>query len=55
MLTSREQNAQLNRNIKLGSKSFEIVVRLKYLRTTMTNKNCVHKEITSRFKCGISC
>jgi hypothetical protein len=49
MLTSREQNARQNRKIKLGSKSFEIVARLKYLRTTLTNKNCLHEEIMGRF------
>ena len=55
ILTSREKNARQNRNIKLGSKPFEIVVKLKYLRTTRTNKNCVHEGITSRFNYGISC
>ena len=53
MFTSREQNARHNRNTKLGSKSFEIVARLN--EKTLTNKNCVHEEITGRFNYGISC
>jgi hypothetical protein len=35
MLTSREQNAGQNHNIKIGNKSFENVAKFKYLETAL--------------------
>jgi hypothetical protein len=39
MLVSRDQNADQNRNIKIGNRSFENVSQFKYLGTTVTNQN----------------
>jgi hypothetical protein len=39
MLISRHQTAERNRNMKIANKSFEIVAKLKYLGTIITNKN----------------
>jgi hypothetical protein len=39
MLVSRDQNADQNRDIKIGNKSFENVSQFKYLGTTVTNQN----------------
>jgi hypothetical protein len=48
MLLSRHQNEGQNHNIKIGDGSFENVAQLKYLGTTVTNQNLIHKEIKRR-------
>jgi sorting nexin-29 len=50
MLTSRDQNAGQNHNIKIDNKSSERVEQIKYLGTTLTNRNSIREEIKSRLK-----
>jgi hypothetical protein len=39
MLLSRHQNAGQNHDIKIGKRSFEIVIQFKYSGATVTNQN----------------
>jgi hypothetical protein len=39
------QNADQNRDIKIGNRSFENVSQFKYLGTTVTNQNLIQEEI----------
>jgi hypothetical protein len=55
MVMSQGQDAGQNHNIKIYNKSFEKVEHLKYLGTTLTNQNSVHKEITSRLQSLNAC
>jgi hypothetical protein len=55
MLTSCDQNAGQNYNIKIGNRCFENVAEFKYLRITVMNQNLVHEEIKSRLNLGSSC
>jgi hypothetical protein len=41
--TFREQNAGQNHNIKTANKSFENVTVLKYVGTTVTDRNLMHE------------
>jgi hypothetical protein len=54
MLLSRKKAGQKN-GIKLANRSFEGVVKFKYLGTTLTDQNCVQKEIKSRLNSGNHC
>jgi hypothetical protein len=38
--------------MKIGNRPFEDVAEFKYLRTTLTDQNCMHKEIKSRLNLG---
>jgi hypothetical protein len=55
MLVSRCQKAGQKQSIKIGNRSFENVVKFKYLGTTLTDQNCIHEEIKSRLNLGNAC
>jgi hypothetical protein len=46
MLMSHQKTEQ-NHSIKLVNRSFEYVVKFKFLWATLTDQNCIHKEIKS--------
>jgi hypothetical protein len=43
-MLSRDQNADQNREIKIGNRSFENASQFKYLGTTVTNQNLIQEE-----------
>jgi hypothetical protein len=47
MLMSRSHNVGQKHSIKIANRSFEDVVKIKYLGTTLTDQDCMHKEITA--------
>jgi hypothetical protein len=55
MLMSRSQKIGQKHSIKIANMSFEDAARFKYLGTTLTVQNCMHKEIKSRLNLGNSC
>ena len=52
---SRDQNAGRSHSTKIDNSSSERVEELKYLGTTLTNKNSIQEEIKSRLKLGNAC
>jgi hypothetical protein len=48
MIRSRHPNSGQNQNVRITNESFENVVKFKYLRMTLTDKNDIHGEIKSR-------
>jgi hypothetical protein len=54
-LLSRHQNAKQNRNINIANRSFDGLVRFKYLGTTVTNTNFIQNEIERRLNSGNAC
>jgi hypothetical protein len=44
---SRSQKIGQKHTIKIGNRSFEEVAKFKYLETTLTDQNYMHKEIMS--------
>jgi hypothetical protein len=52
---SQDQNAEQNRDLQRGNKSFETVEQFKYFGTNLMNQNSIHEEIKSRFKSGNAC
>jgi hypothetical protein len=55
VLVSRCRKAGQRQSIKIGNRSFESVAKFKYLRTTLTDLNCIHEEIKSRLNSGNAC
>jgi hypothetical protein len=49
------QNSEQNQNIRVANKSFENVVKFKYLGMKLTNKNEIHDEIKSRLNSENAC
>jgi hypothetical protein len=52
MLMPLYQKAGQKHSIKTANRSFEYVAKFRYLSTTLTNQNCVHKEIKNRLNLG---
>jgi hypothetical protein len=55
MLVSQDQNADQNREIKIGNRSFENVSHFKYLGMTVANQNLIQEVIKSRLNSGNEC
>jgi hypothetical protein len=55
MLMSRSQKIRQKHSIKIGNRFFEGVAKFKYLGTTLTDQNCIHKELKSRLNSGKAC
>jgi hypothetical protein len=55
MLVSHYQNANQNQDIKIANRSFENVSHLKYLGTTVTNRNLIQEEINRRSNSSNAC
>ena len=55
MVISRDQNAGRTHSMKTDNSLFERMEQLKYLGTTLTNKNSIQKEIKSRLKSWNAC
>jgi len=51
MFMSHELNAEHNHDIKI---SFKGVANFRYLGITLTDPNCIHREIKNRLNCGMS-
>jgi hypothetical protein len=55
MFLSRHQNIGRKRDIKIANRSFGKVSQLKYLGTTVTNKNLIQEEFKRRLNSGNAC
>jgi hypothetical protein len=55
MLMLRSQKIGQKLSIKIANRSSEDVAKFKYLRTTLTDQNCMHEEIESRQNLGNTC
>jgi hypothetical protein len=55
MLMSHSQKIGQKHNVKIVNRSFEDVAKFKYIGTTLTDQNYVHKEIKSRLNSGNAC
>jgi hypothetical protein len=42
-------------SVKIVNRSFECVVKFKYLGTTLTGQTCIHEEVKSRLNSGNAC
>jgi hypothetical protein len=54
MLTSRCQKTG-QADTKTANRSFEDTVKIRYLKTTLTDQKCMHEEIKSRLNSGNAC
>jgi glycerol-3-phosphate O-acyltransferase len=55
ILISHSQKIGQRHSIKIANRSFEDVAKFKNLGTTLTDQNCMHKEIKSRLNSGDTC
>jgi hypothetical protein len=55
MFMSRYQKAGQKHSIKIANRSVKDVAKFKYLGTTLTDQNCIHKKITSGINSGNAC
>jgi hypothetical protein len=55
MLLSRHRNGGRNHDIKISDRCFENVAQLKYLGTTVTNRNLIQEQIKRRLNSGNAC
>jgi hypothetical protein len=55
MLMSHSQKTGQKHSIKIVNRSFEDVAKFKYFGTTLTDQDCMHKEIRSRLNSGNAC
>jgi hypothetical protein len=55
MLRPPYQKAGPRHNTKKANSSFEDMITLKYLGTTLTDQKCIHEEIKSRLNSGNAC
>jgi hypothetical protein len=55
MLMSCIQKIGQKHSIKIANRSFEDVAKFKYVRTTITDKNCMHEEMKSKLISGNAC
>jgi hypothetical protein len=55
MLMSRYKKVGQRHGIKIANRSFEDVAQFKYLGTTVTDQNCMHKEIKITLNSGNAC
>jgi hypothetical protein len=52
LLVSCSRKIGQKHSIELVNRLFENVPKFKYLRTTVTDQNCMHEEIKSRLNSG---
>jgi hypothetical protein len=52
---SHNEKVEQKLGVKIANKSFEDVENFTYLGTTLTDQNCMYKEIKSRLNSGIAC
>jgi len=52
---SPEQHSGQTRNVKITSKSFEIVTKCKYLGRTVSRHNCTHEKISRKSNLRDAC
>jgi hypothetical protein len=55
MLMSCSQKITQKHSMKIANRSFEDVVKFKYLGKTLSDQNCMHEEIMSRLNSGNAC